>query len=65
MKDKRLLNLIIGPVLLILFSVLLPVHIFESFSSRAAIGTVAWMAYWWVTGPVDYLQQLTGQPYVL
>jgi sodium-dependent dicarboxylate transporter 2/3/5 len=32
----------------------LPVNIFETIASRAAIGTVAWMAYWWVTGPVDY-----------
>lgn len=46
--------MIIGPLLLILFSTLLPTSVFESFESRAAIGTVAWMAYWWVTGPVDY-----------
>lgn len=55
MRDKkRVMNLIIGPMLLILFSLLLPSTVFESFASRAAIGTVAWMAYWWVTGPVDY-----------
>lgn len=53
-NKKRLVNLIIGPSLLILFNTLLPTTIFESFASRAAIGTVAWMAYWWVTGPVDY-----------
>lgn len=55
MRDKkRVMNLVIGPMLLILFSLLLPSTVFESFASRAAIGTVAWMAYWWVTGPVDY-----------
>lgn len=44
----------IGPVLFALFSVLLPSSVFPAFASRAAIGTVAWMAYWWVTGPIDY-----------
>lgn len=54
MNKRRLFHLIMGPLLLVLFSTLLPASIFESFASRAAIGTVAWMAYWWVTGPVDY-----------
>lgn len=51
---KRLLNLIIGPVLFLLSIILLPQTIFASLAARAAIGTVVWMAYWWVTGPVDY-----------
>ncbi len=54
MGRKRIVNLIIGPVLFILFSTLLPTSVFESFAAKAAIGTVAWMAYWWVTGPIDY-----------
>lgn len=54
MKKQRLVHLIMGPVLLILFAVLLPEAVFPTFASRAAVGTVAWMAYWWVTGPVDY-----------
>jgi sodium-dependent dicarboxylate transporter 2/3/5 len=54
MKTKRAVNLFIGPILLILFSTLLPSTIFTTFAARAAIGTVVWMAYWWVTGPVDY-----------
>lgn len=54
MNRKRLIHLLIGPVLLILFATLLPDSIFTTFESRAAVGTVAWMAYWWVTGPVDY-----------
>lgn len=51
---KRWINLIMGPLLLLLFCCLLPSSVFDTFASRAAIGTVAWMAYWWVTGPVDY-----------
>lgn len=54
MNKKRVLNLLIGIALFILFSTLLPESVFPTFSSRAAVGTVAWMAYWWVTGPVDY-----------
>lgn len=54
MNKKRLINLLIGPVLLILCINILPESVFTTFSSRAAVGTVAWMAYWWVTGPVDY-----------
>lgn len=54
MNKKRLINLIMGPALLVLFIFILPSSVFDAFSSRAAIGTVAWMAYWWVTGPVDY-----------
>lgn len=54
MNKKRTINLILGPVLFLAFSFLLPEAVFTSFASRAAIGTVAWMAYWWITGPVDY-----------
>lgn len=54
MNKKRLINLLIGPILLILCINILPESVFFTFSSRAAIGTVVWMAYWWVTAPVDY-----------
>ena len=54
MNKKRTINLILGPVLFLVFSFLLPEAVFTSFASRAAIGTVAWMAYWWITDPVDY-----------
>lgn len=54
MKNSKKINLIIGPLLLLLCIVALPESVFTTFQSRAAIGTVAWMAYWWVTGPVDY-----------
>lgn len=50
----RRTNLLIGPLLFILCCVMLPASLFETLESRAAIGTVVWMAYWWVTTPVDY-----------
>ena len=52
--SKRIINVIIGPVLFVLAILILPQSVFAAFSSRAAIGTVLWMAYWWVTGAVDY-----------
>ena len=54
MKErKRIVHLLIGPLLFGLFTALLPHGVFTTFESRAAIGTIMWMAYWWVTGPVD------------
>ena len=53
MRKSRIINLIIGPVLFALCCFLIPVSAFETLASRAAIGTVAWLAYWWVTRPVD------------
>lgn len=54
MNKKRTIYLVLGPVLFFACAFLLPAGIFETFASRAAIGTVAWMAFWWITGPVDY-----------
>ena len=54
MNKKRTINLLIGPLLFLVCGFFLPETVFYSFASRAAIGTVAWMAYWWITGPVDY-----------
>ena len=51
---KRTICLILGPVLFALCTLLLPKTVFTSAVSREAIGTVAWMAFWWVTAPVDY-----------
>ena len=53
MRKSRIINLIIGPVLFALCCFLIPASAFETLASRAAIGTVAWLAYWWVTRPVD------------
>lgn len=51
---KRIIHLVIGPLLFALFCVCLPHSVFTEFETRAAVGTIIWMAYWWVTGPIDY-----------
>lgn len=47
-------HIALGPILMLLCTLLIPESLFPAFEARAAIGTVVWMAYWWVTGPVDY-----------
>lgn len=42
-----------GPILFFLCYFGLPFSVFSEASSRAAVGTVAWMAFWWITAPVD------------
>ncbi len=54
MNKKRTIYLILGPALFFICAFFLPASVFDTFGSRAAIGTVAWMAFWWITGPVDY-----------
>lgn len=55
MKNKKqFIMLLIGPILFLLCCVAIPESAFPTLESRAAIGTVAWMAFWWVTAPVDY-----------
>lgn len=54
LKKKRLIHLLIGPVLFVLCYLLLPNSIFGTIESKTAISTIIWMAYWWVTGPLDY-----------
>lgn len=51
---KRFLLLLAGPGLLAACILLLPRGCFPEQASRTAIGAVAWMAFWWVTVPVDY-----------
>ena len=53
MNTKKIINLLIGPALFTLCCLLLPSAVFETLAAKAAIGTVAWLAYWWVTRPVD------------
>ena len=53
MNRNKLINLLIGPVLFAVCCLFLPAGVFSALSQRAAIGTVAWLAYWWVTRPVD------------
>ena len=51
---KRIMHLIIGPFLFALCCACLPHSVFTEFETRAAVGTIIWMAYWWVAGPIDY-----------
>lgn len=53
MNKKRLICGLIGPALFLLCWLALPASIFTTSASRAAVGTVAWMAFWWITAPVD------------
>ncbi|MDO5435571.1 MAG: SLC13 family permease [Clostridia bacterium] len=52
-RSTKWIHLLIGPALFFLCRFLLPASVFTDAVSRSAIGTVAWMAYWWVTRPVD------------
>lgn len=55
MRDKKKLILtIVGPLLFILCYLCLPESVFGSKEACIAIGTVAWMAFWWITGAVDF-----------
>jgi len=53
-KKRKLTLALIGPALFAACYFLLPASIFDTASARAAIGTVAWMAFWWITAPVDF-----------
>ncbi len=50
----RIVHLLIGPALFLLCYFLLPASLFETAGERSAIGTIAWMAYWWISGPIDF-----------
>ncbi len=54
MDKKRLLYIVLGPVIYLLCLFLIPDSLFTSVESRSSIGVVAWMAFWWVTAPIDY-----------
>jgi len=54
MDRKRIINLLIGSALFLACGFLLPEAVFTTFAARAAVGTIAWMAYWWITAPIDY-----------
>ncbi len=51
---KNNIYIAIGPILMIACIFLLPNEIFATLEMRAAIGTVAWMAFWWVSSCIDY-----------
>ena len=51
---KRLLLTLSGPLLFVICYFFIPKSLFGSREACAAVGTVAWMAFWWITGPVDF-----------
>lgn len=51
---KRNMLLLMGPALFLLCYFCLPDAVFTTAAARAAVGTIVWMAFWWITGPVDY-----------
>lgn len=51
---KRLIHILIGPAIFALCTFLIPSSAFGAVEARMAIGTVLWMAYWWITAPIDY-----------
>ena len=53
MNKKKLICGLLGPALFLLCWLALPASIFTTSASRAAVGTVLWMAFWWITAPVD------------
>lgn len=54
MRKKNLILTLTGPLLFAACWLLLPESVFAASSARAAVGTVAWMAFWWITGTVDF-----------
>ena len=53
MKNKKIIHLIIGPALYAICCICLPTSVFSTLAAKSAVGVVAWIAYWWVTRPVD------------
>ena len=59
MKErKRIVHLLIGPLLFGLFTALLPHGVFTTFESRAAIGTIMWMAFAWCVYDVSWRESM-------
>ncbi len=53
-NKKRLILTLIGPALFLLCYFCIPETLLGSKAADAAVGTVAWMAFWWITGAVDF-----------
>lgn len=51
---KYLLKLLVGPFTFFLAITLLPASVFPALAQKAAIGTILWMASWWILAPVDF-----------
>lgn len=53
-NSKRLIMTLMGPALFVLCYFVLPRSVFGTDQACAAVATVVWMAFWWVTGATDY-----------
>ncbi len=53
-KNRKIISILLGPILFLLCYFLLPADVFTTAAARGSVGMVLWMALWWVTGPVDY-----------
>ena len=53
MKKAKIINLIVGVGLFFLSDWLLPKDLFTSSAARYSVGCVLWMAWWWITCPID------------
>lgn len=52
LTKKQIVEIFLGPPLFVLVLLLLPGGLFD-FAARAAIATVSWMGFWWITLPVN------------
>ena len=53
-NKKRLILTLLGPALFLLCYLLLPADALGGRAACGAVGIVAWMALWWITGAVDF-----------
>ncbi len=53
-NKKKLIFSVLGPILFLLCYFIIPESVFGSAKANAAIGTVVWMALWWITGAIDF-----------
>ncbi|MDO4608877.1 MAG: SLC13 family permease [Clostridia bacterium] len=51
---KQTITTLIGPIIFLISYFCIPTSVFGSVSANAAIGTLGRMAFWWITGAVDY-----------
>ncbi len=54
MNKTRNAAFVLGPMSFLMLYFLLPESLFAETAARGAVGTVVWMAIWWITGPVDF-----------
>ena len=53
-RNKRITLIILGFAVFLGVYQILPANIFVQRESRYAVATIAWMSFWWITGPVDF-----------